>query len=90
MIPENVQRLLNDLATRICSAHREPNPDCHTCFPRGNVSRGWMVLACIYQERLDKANALLEAIEATPEIQQHLESCKQDVIHQEYMKDLGF
>ncbi len=90
MIPKKVENLLKALASGVCSIHQNPDPDCHICYARDNVSRGWMVLAEIYEQRMVEANKFLSSPNASPEeIKAHLESCSRETIHEEYMEKLG-
>ena len=87
---DKIKNLLEALATGLCSAHQNPDPDCGICYPRDNVSRGWMVLAKIYERRMLEANKLLSSSNASPEeIKAHLENCSREKVHEEYMEDLG-
>ena len=83
---DKIKKLLNELDSKACSIHQDPEPDCHICYPRDQVSKEWMILAKIYEERMLKANKLLSSPQ---KIEAHLEKCSRTSIHKEYMEKLG-
>ena len=81
-----IEKLLEELDSKVCSRHQDPDPDCHICYPRDQVSHGWMILAKIYEERMLKANQLLSSPQ---KVEAHLVKCSRTSIHEEYMEKLG-